>query len=721
MTRLFLSLLTLSAWLWPTATASAQPSSRVSVSLHAKSSSPASGETTLLAIRFTPLPGWHGYWSNPGDSGLPPKVTWTLPAGVRIGPLQHPAPEILSVSGMTSFVHGGQHALLAEMRLPAGLEKGTALPIRGDLSFLICSDSLCVPKKAALSLDLTVGDGKIDAASSTLFAAARRAMPSKLPTVGEFTTSADRVELTIPASARLKTPRTTFFPDNEGVFNRTSATLLKDGSLRLVGTLTSIPTNVTGIVSDGRRSVEVRFKRSSSGSTVVANDVAVGVPALASGESRARLAAPSSSGSTDRSLQSPSGRTQPMGVMWAILGALIGGLLLNLMPCVFPILSLKALHLARSGASASSARRDASAYSAGVMATTLALGSILLALRASGVAAGWSFQLQNPYVILSLLALVLGIAFNLAGLFHVSGPSLNHSGAGGKTAGSFGTGALAAFIATPCSAPFMASALGAALLLPPFEALLVFAALGLGLALPFLAIGFIPAVRSRMPRPGAWMETLQRVLSVPMFITALGLAWVLGRQVGVDGMALGMTAMVLLALGLWWVGRRQRSGKSRSWLPLFPAAVLSIAAAALVPAAASAPTSVSRNALLENFTEARLAELRASGKPVFVDFTADWCLSCKVNEKVAIEREETQAAFARYGVVTLVGDWTRGDPEITRFLARHNRNSIPFYLFYAPGTEARVLPQILTKDGLVALASQATPAAEDAKPLSPTT
>ena len=251
----------------------------------------------------------------------------------------------------------------------------------------------------------------------------------------------------------------------------------------------------------------------------------------------------------------------------------------------------------------------------------------------------------------------------------------------------------------------MASALGAALILPPFQGLLVFAALGLGLALPFLAIGWVPALRSRLPRPGTWMATLQRVLSVPMFATALGLAWVLGRQVGIDGMALGLAAVLLLALGLWGVGRRQNGGKSRSWLPLIPAALLSIAAASVVPAVASAPTAVARSKLVEPFSEARLAELRKSGAPVFVDFTADWCLSCKVNEKAAIERDATQAAFARHGVVTLAGDWTRGDPAITRFLFEHGRNSIPFYLFYAPGKEAHVLPQLLTSGGLVAMAA----------------
>ena len=705
MSRIVLFFLLLGAWLLPVATASAQPASRVAVSLHASAADPAPGRTTMLAIRFTPNPGWHGYWSNPGDSGLPPTVKWDAPAGVRIGALQHPAPEVLRVAGMTRFVHGGQHVLLAPMQVPASFKVGEALAVKGELDFLICSDSLCVPQKATVDLNLTVGKGTADPASRALFAAARKAMPQRLSPTGEFTAVGRTVQLLVPAAAKLDPARATFFPAGQGVFERSGARRMPDGSIEISGSMTNPPASLAGIVSDGRRAVQLGFRPASAPSGTAPATITPDSPLPTDAQAEAVPPAPSLSSSTPTLPIAAASAAATTGLAWALFGALLGGLLLNLMPCVFPILSLKALHLARSGSSNDAARRDALAYAGGTLATCLSLGLILLGLREAGMTAGWSFQLQNPYVILALLALVMGIALNLAGLFHVSGPSFEQQSKPSGVAGSFGTGALAAFIATPCSAPFMASALGAALLLPPFQGLLVFGALGLGLALPFLAIGWFPALRARLPRPGAWMATLQRVLSVPMFITALGLAWVLGRQVGIDGMALGLAAVLLLALGLWWVGRRQHFGKSRSWLPLVPAALLSIAAASVVPAVASAPTAVVRSQLVEPFSEARLAELRASGTPVFVDFTADWCLSCKVNEKVAIERDATQAAFARYGVVTLVGDWTRGDPAITRFLADHGRNSIPFYLFYAPGKEARVLPQILTSGGLVAMAA----------------
>ena len=705
MSRIVFAFLLLTAWLLPAASASAQPASRVAVSLHASSAAPAPGRTTMLAIRFTPDPGWHGYWSNPGDSGLPPSVKWSAPAGVRIGALQHPAPEVLRVAGMTSFVHGGQHVLLAPMQVPASSKAGDALAVMGELDFLICSDSLCVPQKATVNLDLTVGKGAVDPASRTLFASARQAIPQPLSTTGEFTAVGRTVQLLVPAAAKLDSARATFFPAGEGVFERSGARRMPDGSIEISGSMTNPSASLSGIVSDGRRALQLRFQPAAAPSGMAETAIAPDSPVSAEAQGEAALPSPSPS-TPDPTLQiAAASASATTGLAWALFGALVGGLLLNLMPCVFPILSLKALHLARSGSSNEGARRDALAYTGGTLATCMVLGLVLLGLREAGMAAGWSFQLQNPYVILALLALVTAIALNLAGLFHVHGPSFEQQSKPSGVAGSFGTGALAAFIATPCSAPFMASALGAALVLPPFRGLLVFGALGLGLALPFLAIGWFPALRSRLPRPGAWMATMQRVLSVPMFVTALGLAWVLGRQVGIDGMALGLAAILLLALGLWWVGRRQHGGKSRSWLPLLPAALLAVGTASVLPAVASVPAVVARSQLVEPFSEARLTELRAGGTPVFVDFTADWCLTCKVNEKAAIERDTTQAAFARHAVVTLVGDWTRGDPAITRFLAEHGRNSIPFYLFYAPGKEARVLPQLLTSGGLVAMAA----------------
>jgi len=311
---------------------------------------------------------------------------------------------------------------------------------------------------------------------------------------------------------------------------------------------------------------------------------------------------------------------------------------------------------------------------------------------------GWAFQLQDPRVIMLLLLLVTAIALNLAGLFQL--PMLtggNGLTRGGGVRGAFFTGALAAFVATPCTGPFLGFALGAALVLPTWAALAVFAGLGLGLALPFLALGFIPALRRRLPKPGAWMERFQRILSVPMFLTAVGLAWVLGRQTGVDGMTLGLAAALLLGIGLWWFGRHG------GWVPLAAVALAVAAALLLVRTSDAAPTPVSDALGAEPFSEARLAELRAAGTPVFVNFTADWCLTCKVNERAALDRAEVAAAFRARGIRVLVGDWTRGDPAIGRFLERHGRSGVPLYLYYPPGGEAEILPQILTVGRLTSL------------------
>ncbi len=388
----------------------------------------------------------------------------------------------------------------------------------------------------------------------------------------------------------------------------------------------------------------------------------------------------------------------------ALLLAIAGGIVLNVMPCVFPILSLKALSLAKGGATPAEARRDALAYAGGVIAVCVALGGVVLALSAAGDAVGWGFQLQNPRVVAGLLILVTAISLNLAGLFELGsfggGESLaSKPGA----AGSFWTGALAAFVATPCTGPFMAAALGAALVLPPVAGLLVFAGLGFGLALPFLAIGFVPALRRRLPKPGAWMATFRHLLSIPMFLTALGLAWLLGRQSGVTGMALGLGGALLAGLALWWFGGRQRAFAS-GWPPLVAALVASVAAVVLITPGTAAPTSDAPAGLAAApFSEATLAKLQASHTPAFVYFTADWCLTCKVNERGALSSPDVAAAFRKNGVTTLVGDWTSSDPVLGRFIRAHNRAGVPLYLFYHADGRVEVLPQVLTPGVLTPL------------------
>jgi thiol:disulfide interchange protein len=338
-----------------------------------------------------------------------------------------------------------------------------------------------------------------------------------------------------------------------------------------------------------------------------------------------------------------------------------------------------------------------------VVLACLALGALLLVLRAMGSEIGWAFQLQEPGVVVALLVLAVAITANLAGLYEL--PSLSITRAGGR-ASAFSTGLLAAFVATPCTGPFMAAALGAALLLPWWQGMVLFGALGLGLALPFLLLGYVPALRRMLPKPGAWMETFRRVLAVPMGLVALALLWLAWRLGGTNFASAAGLLGAILVLALWAIGREQRAGRDAMKIAAIGGLVLAGLAFVAVPRAYEPRSPEADASLLAAvpFSEAALAEARAANRPVFLWFTADWCLTCKVNESVAIEREATRAAFDRAGVVAMRGDWTRRDPEITRFLTAHGVAGVPLYLWYAPGAQGEVLPQVLGPDSLVELA-----------------
>jgi thiol:disulfide interchange protein/DsbC/DsbD-like thiol-disulfide interchange protein len=709
--RLLLVLLALLAWP-PEAEARDQ---HIRASLVASTEEPRPGSTVTIGVRFQPEAGWHGYWTNPGDSGLAPQVAWGAPPGIKFGPLRHPAPTILRVAGINSYVHAGEHVLLSSARIPASIAPGTRLPVKATLNWLACSDSLCVPERATVEIQLTAGNG---AASSDapVIRRAEGALPREITATGGYELNEGRLSLTFPAGISLNLRQARFFPDENGVLDASTARFtVADGKERLTVAASGNPSSiVSGVLSDGRRAYRVRFARIKSGT---AEGLPIEeVPAFPSPPDEASTAASpllpveleNAGAPIDNGQASATGHSsRPLSglasISIAFLGALVGGLLLNLMPCVFPILSLKALSLARSTHSERNARREAVGYTIGALLGTGALGLAVVLLREAGVEVGWSFQLQNPLVILFLLLLTFGIALNLAGLFELPTLATDRRSTNVSMSASIGTGALAAFIATPCSGPFMAAALGAAMLLPVAGAVLIFLGLGMGLALPFLIIAFFPAARRFLPKPGPWMATFRRVLAVPMLVTAVALLWLLGRQAGPQAMTIAVVLSMLLGVGFWWMGRRQHGGRSRSWLPLAPATLAAALITFAVPPttlAASAPTHERVNGT-EPFSESRLAELQRAGIPVFVDFTADWCLTCKVNERVAIDREATQAAFGRAGVVTLEGDWTKGDPAITRFLSRNGRNSIPFYLFVRPGQPPEVLPQLLTPTMLI--------------------
>ena len=660
------------ALLSPAAAALAQAPDQkhIATQFIAETDTPAAGSSVSLAIRMTPEPGWHGYWKNPGDSGMEPSVQWTLPAGAVAGPLEYPVPGRLIVGGLMNYVYEGPYALLLKLEVPDGLAPGTPLPIRGKFDYLVCTKEVCVPESADLALDLSVGAPGTAPARRAAFDGFRQALPKPLSSEARFEWSDGRFRLLIPLPATAGEEDPYFFPLTDGaIAYAAQQQVIRNGDALIVETQAGgqQPSAVDGVLRLG----------DGYGLSLTAQPGAV--PAAAA----------------DAPWQGVS------AILVALAGAVLGGLLLNVMPCVFPILSLKALSLARAGGDEAGARREALAYTAGAVSICLALGAAVLALRAGGTAAGWAFQLQDPRVILLLLLLVTAIALNLAGLFEL--PSIGLGGtlaSAGGASGAFWTGALAAFVATPCTGPFMAAALGAALVLPLPAALAVFAGLGLGLALPFLILGFVPAARRRLPRPGPWMNSFRQILSVPMFLTALALAWVLGRQSGVDGMTIGLAAALFLGLALWWVGRRH--GEGPGWLRFAPATAAAVAGLLLLPVGNQGQATASP-LMGEPFSEARLAALRQEGRPVFAYFTADWCITCKVNEKTVLQREDVSSAFAQDKVAVLVGDWTDGDAAIGRFLESQGRSGVPLYIYYAPGKPPEILPQLLTVSRVVSL------------------
>ena len=633
--------------------------------LVAEGPAPPGGEVEL-AIHMRPVAGWHGYWLNPGDAGLPMDVKWQLPKGFSAGPLRYPVPTRLEIAGLMNYVYERDYAVLVRLKVPADA-RGT-IPIRADAHWLACTDKVCVPEQGEFALDLPVGTGTPERAQ---FDEWRRLLPRPLATLAAFQSYAEiyRVAIPLPRSVTVRDPYV--FPIDDGIVEYAAPQkFFRDGD-RLVVHLKSKP-------GDPR---ELR-----------------GVLALGDGrglEFRAVRRPVGSSGT-------PLGEAPPGAMFWAVLGALAGGILLNLMPCVFPILALKTLHLSRAGELAGEARRDALAYAAGAVIGTGALGAALLAIRAAGVEAGWAFQLQDPRTIMLLLLLAVAITANLLGVFEL--PVL---GGRARPAGSFGTGALAAFIATPCAGPFLGVALGTALLLPLAGSVLVFAALGLGLAIPFLLIAFIPALRNKLPKPGPWMKRLQRFLAIPMAASVVAALWLLYRLSGQDGLIAAAAWSALLLAILLAFGFAQRRGRNVGIAIAAFVLMFAILAVFTVPRPAS--TGVNRIAGAEPWSEARTASYVAQGRPVFAYFTADWCLTCKANEAAAIDRTEVRDAFRKAGVKVLAGDWTNGDPAITRFLESRGRAGVPFYLWYAPGRPPEELPQILTPSELISRAQNSPP------------
>ena len=669
-----------------TVPAGAQSARHVATELVADRQGVAPGETLHVALHQKIQTGWHTYWRNSGDSGEPTRITWDLPAGWRAGEIVWPTPRRIPVGPLMNYGYQDDVLLATPLTAPANARPGDKVTLRAQVSLLVCAE-VCVPEDSTLTLDLPVTatgaseDAKWGQAIATALAAAPK--PAGLAAVFQARPVAVSLAVTGVALKGADKAGAYFYPFDSTVIDHARPQAIERGPEGLTLTLTpgyafqggKTPASVAGVLAVGGRSYEI----AATPGTLPAGASGLGPPP-------ARAA-----GAAD------------LGLAAAALFALLGGLILNLMPCVFPILAMKAASLAGHGGEQAAARRQGLAFGAGVVATFLALAGGLIALKAAGSAVGWGFQLQSPPVVAVLALLMLGVALNLSGLFEV-GTSLQGAGTGlasrGGLAGAFFTGALAVIVAAPCTAPFMGPALGWALTQTPVAALTVFLALGVGFALPFVLVAFVPGLLSRLPRPGPWMEVFRKALAFPMYGAAAWLAWVLAQQAGGEDLAKLFAGAVLVGLAAWLAGLAQRRAAAGGQaLSLTLGAGL---AAGLALALVVWPQDKAAELRSEPYSPARLEALRAEGRPVFVNYTAAWCVSCQVNDKVALSTPQVRSAFARHKVAYLKADWTKRDATIAAVLASHGRAGVPLYLVYGSGGgDGVILPSILTPDIVV--------------------
>ena len=660
----------------------------VQAELLAEPSSIERGRPFWVAVRLRMKEGWHTYWRNPGDSGLPTTLAWTLPQDWKAGEIAWPYPSVHKQGDLVNYGYDDQTLHLVPLEVPAGIEGEHT--VKAQAKWLVCAD-ICIPGQAELSLTLPVAEiATSDPVWSPRFLDARARLPQAEPLAGTFEVAGNEVRLRVDAVELAGVAGVEFFAHADDLVNHgarqrvalegTVARFAQEQSLHFG----AVPQTVEGVL-------------------VVQGSEKYAYTVVATPGEVATVAAPAAT------VASKSAAADAQPGMWLALGfALLGGLILNLMPCVFPVLSIKAVSVIESRRNDPAAERlHALAYAGGAVLSCSAIALVLVLLREGGAQLGWGFQLQAPAFVAFLAYLMLALGLSLSGLVQF-GTSLMGVGQElveqGGFSRSFFTGVLAVVVASPCTAPFMGTALGFALTQPAYVALPVFATLGLGLALPFLLLGFFPALGAWLPKPGHWMETFKQLMAFPLYLTVVWLLWVLGRQTGIDAVALVAMGLVLLAFALWLWGAPPR-GAPRAVLALAAGlgalALLAHPAIRILEVRAPAATATAGTAQSEPYSDARLAELRAEGRMVFVNFTADWCITCKVNEKVVFQNAEVRRVLAEKNVAWLTADWTTPDPAITAALERFGRSGVPLYLLYPPVGEPEILPQVLTPDLMI--------------------
>lgn len=616
---------------------------------------------------------WHTYWKSTGDTGLPTRIQWSLPQGWHASEILWPTPAVFKIGDLVNYGYGDEVLLPVRISVPASAKVGSVQDIKAEVSWLMCADQ-CVPGKASLTLAVQVADKDGGATkASTLFEASHTAMPSPLSDAsGVFDPKTHAVRVTFKSTE----PFHHFYVFAEG-----------DDSV-VYGAPQSVSRSADKISVTLQGTDELKAGSQFSG--VFAAD---GGPRK--GGWAGSFSVPLESGTVAAPTVSDDTPQTGLSSWLAVAMAFIGGLILNVMPCVFPVLSLKILSLVQDRQRINLPLHGV-IFTLGVLLTMLVLAGVLIAVKSAGISVGWGFQLQSPIFVASLAVIFAAISVNLLGWFEFSGVRVSGGSYSNSLLNCFATGVLAVVAASPCTAPFMGAALGYALTASIRESIFVFLALGLGMSLPWLVLSLFPVLTAWMPKPGAWMNVFRKLIAIPMLLTMIWLLWVLSQQVSFTALVLYIAAVISLCVCLFLYGKLQFSLLTAK-LPI----VLSAACAVLLFAAASSPLFRQPDAAVQAadaWSPQAVENALKAGKPVFVDFTASWCVTCQANKIAVLDREDIRKAFKQHGVVFLVADWTNQNPDITQALESFGRSGVPLYILYSPDGKTTVLPELLTKN-----------------------
>jgi len=662
----------------------------VKIRLLAERGNVSGGDEIWVGIEQSITPHWHTYWQNPGDSGTITKADWKLPNRASIGAIQWPTPKRLPYGPLMNFGYEDNVVLLQKLKLPAQLPNG-AITLSADIELLVCKEE-CIPEYGTYTLTLN-GEQSEAEDNTAFFETAISKLPIQVDWNADFIQNDKnfKLNITLPKdiASDIRPETLAFYPLDWGLIEnaKTQSALLNETTLSFTQ-------------NKGERSYTeletAKFILTYKNQNDRSNSFEITATQAPTKKALAITATPENTETGSN-----------ITILSALIYALLGGMVLNLMPCVFPVLSIKALSLVKiADEHPTLAKMHGLAYTAGVILSFIAIAAILLILKSAGAQIGWGFQLQNPIVVGALAYLLFIIGLNLMGYFEF-GNRLGNVGnkltQGSGLNGSFFTGVLATLVATPCTAPFMAAAIGFALTQAAIVNLAVFTALGLGLALPYLALSFAPALQRIMPKPGAWMNTFKELLAFPIFLSAVWLTWVIAKQAGSTGVLQLLIGMSAIGFGIWLLRKSARKMALKIIAILFFAASLFML---IMPTAQTQDTNAQAQQAKEfgeTFTPQKLETLLAEETaPIFVEMTAAWCITCKVNHATSININSTKKAFADNNVRYLIGDWTNQDPQITKYLNRYGRNGVPIYVFYGAKDEngqrpeAKILPQILS-------------------------